>query len=187
MGDRVNDNPPGLPRYVIGDATRPQGGGPKIIAHICNDLGRWGAGFVLAVSARWLDPVEAYREWHHNRADDETHPFALGEVQLVEVDADLWVANMIGQQGVRTNSNPVPIRYSAVVHCLKKLAVYAKDLAATVHMPRIGCGLAGGTWPIIAEIIKEELCDRGVPVTVYDLDAQAARKYTKSANTETRR
>ena len=39
-------------RYVTGDATVPQGGGPKILVHLCNDAGGWGAGFVLAVSRR---------------------------------------------------------------------------------------------------------------------------------------
>jgi hypothetical protein len=28
--------------YLSGDATRPSGQGRKIIAHICNDQGRWG-------------------------------------------------------------------------------------------------------------------------------------------------
>jgi O-acetyl-ADP-ribose deacetylase (regulator of RNase III) len=39
--------------YVKGDATSPQARGIKIIGHVCNDLGGWGKGFVLAVSRRW--------------------------------------------------------------------------------------------------------------------------------------
>ena len=39
-------------RIIKGDATRPQASGPKIIAHICNDLGGWGKGFVVAISRR---------------------------------------------------------------------------------------------------------------------------------------
>jgi O-acetyl-ADP-ribose deacetylase (regulator of RNase III) len=42
--------------YLQGDATSPQAKGNKIIAHICNDLGRWGKGFVLAISKRWPEP-----------------------------------------------------------------------------------------------------------------------------------
>lgn len=38
--------------YLKGDATNPVGPGPKIIAHICNDIAAWGKGFVLAVSMR---------------------------------------------------------------------------------------------------------------------------------------
>lgn len=33
--------------YVKGDATCPMTPGTKIIAHICNDRGGWGKGFVL--------------------------------------------------------------------------------------------------------------------------------------------
>ena len=36
--------------YVQGDATQPQGTGARIIVHICNDIGGWGAGFVLVHS-----------------------------------------------------------------------------------------------------------------------------------------
>jgi len=32
--------------YIKGDATAPQGKGVKVIAHLCNDLGGWGKGFV---------------------------------------------------------------------------------------------------------------------------------------------
>jgi O-acetyl-ADP-ribose deacetylase (regulator of RNase III) len=49
--------------YHTGDATRPVGRGNKIIAHVCNDQGRWGKGFVMAISARWPLPEEAYRKW----------------------------------------------------------------------------------------------------------------------------
>ena len=36
--------------------------GNKVIAHICNDGGGWGKGFVLAVSARWPEPEREYRK-----------------------------------------------------------------------------------------------------------------------------
>lgn len=35
-------------------------------------------------------------------------------------------------------------------------------------MPRIGCGLAGGTWDRIEPLIQANLIDPGVAVTVYD-------------------
>jgi hypothetical protein len=43
--------------YLKGDATFPEAKGTKIICHICNDLGAWGKGFVLAISKRWSEPV----------------------------------------------------------------------------------------------------------------------------------
>lgn len=44
--------------YITGDATRPQDQGAKIIVHICNDIGGWGKGFVVAISRRWPEPEQ---------------------------------------------------------------------------------------------------------------------------------
>ena len=154
-------------RIVRGDATSPQAKGPKLIAHVCNDLGGWGKGFVLAVSRRWPEPERDYRRWHRERAAND---FGLGAVQVVQVRPDTWVANMIGQHGMRRGSAGPPIRYDAVERCLATLAEHATKLAASVHMPRIGCGLAGGTWTRIGPLVEAALCTRDIPVTVYDHD-----------------
>src|SRR3954470_19357015 len=97
--------------YVRGDATTPVGEGVKLIAHVCNDVGGWGKGFVIALSARWPEPEAAYRRWHRERG---TNDFALGAVQFVEVAPWLWVANMIGQHGIRRGGKGPPVRYEAI-------------------------------------------------------------------------
>jgi len=152
-------------RIVKGDATSPQAKGPKIIAHVCNDIGGWGAGFVVAISKRWKEPERDYRRWYRERAAND---FGLGAVRLVQVQADIWVANMVGQRGIKTGSAGPPIRYEAVEQCLNTLAGKALELDASVHMPRIGCGLAGGTWDRIEPIVVRALCERDVAVMVYD-------------------
>ncbi|CAL9382702.1 hypothetical protein SUDANB105_01093 [Streptomyces sp. enrichment culture] len=151
--------------YVRGDATVPSVKGVKLIAHVCNDIGGWGKGFVLAISRRWPQPEAAYRAWHRERA---TNDFALGATQFVQVEPYVWVANMIGQRGIRTGSKGVPVRYEAIDTALGHLADKALELDASVHMPRIGCGLAGGKWSRVEPLIAERLVSRGVPVTVYD-------------------
>ena len=152
-------------RIVKGDATAPQVEGNKIIAHVCNDLGGWGRGFVLAISRRWPEPERAYRQWHRGRAAND---FALGAVQLVAVGSELWVANMVAQHGMRAARSGPPIRYEAVERCLQVVAGHAERLGASVHMPRIGCGLAGGKWELIEPIITRTLCERGIATAVYD-------------------
>ncbi|MGW4208358.1 macro domain-containing protein [Lentzea sp. NPDC004789] len=154
-------------RVIKGDATSLQAKGPKIIAHVCNDLGGWGKGFVLALSKRWPEPERAYREWHRGRAGND---FGLGATQLVQVKPDIWVANMVGQRGTRTGSNGPPVRYEAIERCLVALAGHAKRLGASVHMPRIGCGLAGGRWERVEPIIAETLLKQDVDTVVYDFD-----------------
>lgn len=151
--------------YVRGDATTPLGKGPKVIAHVCNDLGGWGKGFVLALSRRWPEPERAYRRWHRERAGND---FGLGAVQLVQVGPLLWVANMVGQHGIRTGSKGVPVRYEAIDAALAALAPQALALGASVHLPRIGCGLAGGRWERVEPLIAARLVEPGLAVTVYD-------------------
>jgi O-acetyl-ADP-ribose deacetylase (regulator of RNase III) len=164
-GDTVGDVA-GEIEYVAGDATTPAGPGPKIIAHVCNDAGGWGKGFVVAISRRWPEPEAAFRSWYRERA---TNDFALGAVQLVPVADDLHVANMIGQHGRRPSPSDPPVRYQAVETALGTLGEKALELGATVHMPRIGCGLAGGRWELIEPLIGNCLIRRGVAATVYDL------------------
>jgi O-acetyl-ADP-ribose deacetylase (regulator of RNase III) len=159
-------------RYVLGDATQPQATGHAIICHICNDSGAWGAGFVLAISARWPQPEQAYRDWYANRA---TNDFGLGSVQFVQVETDIWVANMIGQRDIRSGPDGPPIRYEAVDACLAKVGTQARELSASVHMPRIGCGLAGGRWEEIEPLIRKNLIERGIAVTVYDRSSTERR------------
>jgi O-acetyl-ADP-ribose deacetylase (regulator of RNase III) len=55
-----------------------------------------------------------------------------------------------------------------VEQCLRTLAEHAAELSASVHMPRIGCGLAGGRWEEIEPIISRTLGARDIPTTVYD-------------------
>jgi O-acetyl-ADP-ribose deacetylase (regulator of RNase III) len=152
--------------FTIGDATAPASPGPKIIAHIVNDIGGWGRGFVVAVSRRWPVAEREYRRWYRERAAND---FALGAVQFVPVSEDTWLANMVGQHGIGPSAEGPPIRYEALAACLRAVAVKAKDLGASVHMPRIGCRLAGGRWERIEPLIRTELCDAGIAVTVYDL------------------
>lgn len=149
--------------YVIGDATKPPGYGTKVIAHVVNNRGGWGRGFVMALSRRWRAPERDYRAWY--QAQDGT--FILGRVQLVRVEPHTYVANMIAQDGYRDADNQVPLRYYALEECLKELALQAQVLRATVHMPRIGSGLAGGDWNKVEQLISTTLKD--IDVFVYDL------------------
>lgn len=162
--------------YVNGDATLPYGGGIKIIVHIVNDLGAWGSGFVVALSKRWRAPEIAYRKWYKEK---DINDFS-GSIQIVQVEPEIYVANMIAQHGLSmyaksgsvSDLKPTlpPIRYDALRECLKKVCVIAKKYNATIHGPRFGSGLAGGDWSIIEQIINDELISQHVNVTIYDLE-----------------
>ena len=152
--------------YIIGDATNPKIDRNKIIVHICNDVGGWGKGFVMAISKRWKEPELRYREWFKSKEN-----FELGQVQFVQVENEIWVANLIGQHKINRDENGnAPIRYEAILSGLELVGQFAIEKNATVHMPRIGCGLAGGTWDKIEPLIDKTLMTNGIETYVYDFN-----------------
>lgn len=157
--------------YLRGDATSPRGNGHRILAHVVNDKAAlWGAGFGLVVRKKWPLVQQEFVAWASN---DRRH-LALGNTQFARADAHLTICHMICQRGYGPAKSP-RIRYSAMASCLDKLAEFASHTQASVHMPRIGCGEAGGSWGIIGELVEDKLCRRGLEVTVYDLPGAADR------------
>ena len=175
--------------YLNGDATLPVGkkDEPKIIAHVCNNIGAWGRGFVLSLTQRYPIAEKSYRNWYQmNEISDCTKivPFQLGCMQLVRATNDIWIANMIAQHGIKAKDNVEHIRYEALKDCLSELRLQARalllqlklDNAVTIHMPRIGCGLAGGTWNKVEVLIKHAIPD--IDVYVYDFVTSDARTFS---------
>lgn len=165
--------------YLIGDATDPKEiAGIKIIAHICNNRGAWGAGFVLALSNRWSGPEGLYRKRYKERG------LALGEVQLIQVESDIFVANMIAQElGYTQDKNGrfiPPIRYEALKECLIFVSMVADAMGASVVAPRFGAGLAGGDWNEVENVINIAFHGIDVPIYIFDLpieNKKQTRKY----------
>jgi O-acetyl-ADP-ribose deacetylase (regulator of RNase III) len=162
--------------HLQGDATLPQGSGTRIIAHVVNDEGAWGRGFVMAISERWKEPEEYYLN-QHRLARWKKAEFKLGMVQwiCIEVGDDgLFVVNMIAQHSLRSSQNPVPLRYDELENCLAMLAEGARGLQhgreVSIHMPKIGSGLAGGDWKRIERLIDEVLWDFQVYIYTKDMD-----------------
>lgn len=159
--------------YLKGDATEPLGEGHKIIAHVCNCQGGWGRGFVLAVSKKWPQPEKAYRT--SLKPHNET---LLGLTQFVKVSDDIMVANMIAQKGYgkgnldrhkksKVKSSEIPLQYDHLETCLEFVNKQADYEGSTIHMPKIGSGLAGGDWAQIEKIIEKIFVDK--QVFVYEL------------------
>ena len=162
--------------YVQGDATSPIENDNKnnLILHICNNKGAWGAGFVMALSAKWDQPESEYRRM-------STSKRKLGNVQLIPVEKNLTVANMIAQDGLGFNEFDVPpVSYSALKVCLEKVFKYAKSINATINMPRIGCGLSGGSWDIIEFIINKVNATYDLDIFVYDFVNEKDKNYVKA-------
>lgn len=162
--------------YHTGDATLPDIEGPLVIAHICNDAGRFGAGFAKAVATRYPTAQGMYYRWHDGVSRATFKACELGAIQWCPVGRDIglqagdrWVVNMVAQHGTRSKTNPKPLDLDALTACLRNLnqSSYVSELNVPIVMPRIGTRLAGGTWDEIEPIIVEQVGYQDV--RVYDL------------------
>jgi len=153
-------------KYVKGDATNPIGEGRKILIHCCNTIGVMGAGIAKTIRNKWPIVYVEYNKTYISKG------LNLGETQFIKVNNDLVVANMIGQEGIGFVNGIPPIRYEAIDSCLKRVSETAKKYNASVHAPRICCGLAGGKWETIEKLIVKNLCENDIGVTIYDFEGE---------------
>lgn len=184
--------------YVVGDVTRPltvlgwrdptrQVGSYErnvIVAHACNNGGGWGAGVSGAIGRRWPTAERWYRDMFLGGA------LRPGDVQCVPVPTSvnerrfISVANLIVCRAVRRDPGDWLTRVNLewLLLALDNLTAVARAEEADVHMPRIGCGLAGGDWARDVEpIVQQTLIRAGVSVFVYDLPAARDIELLKEA------
>jgi hypothetical protein len=140
-----------------------------LIPHVTNNSGKWGRGFVVSLSAYDKKPELEYRLWHKNGVWRDIK-FNLGEVQIIECNSNVKIANMISQNDVKSFSNPIPLKYWA----LSKTMCHIRDNWNNFNLneiwcPRFGSGLAGGKPDYIETLINEIWVDAGIPVTVFEL------------------
>ena len=140
--------------YVVGDVCQPQGDGKKLIVHCCNNIGAFGAGVALAIAKNFPMAKVSYKHWFMvSQSLGEKLP--LGEVQFIQINDNITIANLIGQDGVGFQGNRPPIRYDAINDGMIKIFEYAQKNNFEIHMPFLGCGLAGGSWGNIEGILQE--------------------------------
>lgn len=152
-------------KYVRGDAADPRRDGPVVIAHVVNDgARRWGGrGFARALMERYPDTADAYARWNEGRR-------TLGAVHVHRAEPDVWVASLVAQAGFGPSPTGQPrLRLHALRRTLETLAGHATELKAGVHLPLLGTGQGGTTWPKVRDLLLEELAGRHLPVTVYVL------------------
>jgi len=93
---------------------------------------------------------------------------ALGAVHFSDVEPNVEVATMVCQRGYGPSEKP-RIRYAAIERALALIADRATATGASIHLPRIGCGQAGGSWILIEELVNSILLGAAHSVTVYDM------------------
>ena len=147
-------------------------GSSVIVPHVCNNIDLFGAGFAAETARHYPIVKENYHLLGKSFLQNN-----LGYVQFVEVLSDkkyehkLVFANMIAQRGIiNKTSNPRPLNYLALVKSMVGVSQYISknfDGDIQIHAPKFGCGLAGGNWKFVEELINDIWSDK--IVFIYDI------------------
>lgn len=114
-----------------------------IILHGVNCQKTMGAGLAKALKDKWPEVYLTYLQT----------PPQLGAFTPVQLTNTLYVGNCYTQD--RYGRGQRHLNYPALEQSLLQAFSFSKDNKLNVHMPLIGCGLAGGSPSIVAEIIGE--------------------------------
>lgn len=155
--------------YLKGDALEPVGDGDKIIVHCVNCQGVMGAGIAASIRKKWPKVFNSYGKWcsSYNTKRIEM----LGNILNVEVAPEITVCNLAGQfmcGDERIGDVFIPaVDYRAVHKGFAFLKTLVRD-NDSLHMGRICCGLAGGRWEHIEEILQNVFGNTNLEIFVYD-------------------
>lgn len=122
-----------------------------IILHQVNCMAVMGTGIALAIRTRWPKVFSEYRTFCQGKRTSDL----LGEFQLVQVEDDVWVGNVFGQE--RYGRSRRQTDYDAVQESLIKMRVEIHPHLEHVPIwyPKMGCVNAGGDWQVVSRILDE--------------------------------
>jgi Zn-dependent peptidase ImmA (M78 family)/O-acetyl-ADP-ribose deacetylase (regulator of RNase III) len=153
--------------YWKGNALDPAVPGPKLIVHVVPDsvLNWGGRGFAAQVRKLYPSVHEQYKSWVREHFGSRPK---LGSVHICRADTNIHIASVVAQRGHGPGKMP-RLKYKSLLDGLTKVTDEALERHASVHMPRIGTGHAGGDWRIVEELIEATLTHRSIPTYVYDV------------------
>ena len=134
-----------------------------VICHQTNCMGVAG-GLARAVFNKYPEAYSQYKITVQSFVDDW---MPLGTTDLIEVKPNLYIANLYGQYDYGTDCRRT--EYGTFRMCLRDLinsiqwqlgAKKDKEGLSNIYFPyAVGCGLGGGDWEIVKNIIKYEFSD----------------------------
>ena len=148
-------------KYVKGDLLQMALDGQfDVIGHGCNCFVNMGKGIAKGIKQKF---PEAYRADRQTEKGDKSK---LGTITCAEQHG-IIVVNCYSQYGYgRMFGGGPPVDYEAIRNCMKEIK--ERFSGKRIGLPLIGCGLAGGDWDIVSEIIATELADENVTIVRFD-------------------
>lgn len=124
----------------------------EVICHQTNCMGAMGGGIAKAIRSSYPEAYRALRDRFERGAT------AVGEVDFVPTVRNGFlrcVVNCYGQNEYLPRG-VVHTDYAALSTCFEKIKTEFAGKNYTIGFPyRIGCGLAGGDWEVVAKMLNE--------------------------------
>lgn len=136
------------------------------IAHQTNCLGTMGAGVAKAIANKYPHVESSYIKACKSVSNKSD---LLGKIQIIACDPNdkekkgQCIVNVFGQHKVGTYRRQTD--YDALRKAFVKLNTQGYDVAIPYLM---GCGLGGGDWNIVVQIINETCTD--IEVVAYNIN-----------------
>lgn len=127
-----------------------------MIVHQVNAQGVMGGGIALAIKTKWPKVWDDYNTFVKPNQPDKGFSY-MGKVIYTEVEPDLWIASIVGQQFYGRDKGQVYTSYEALEMGFHNVCNMALSGLIDVHYPLIGCGLANGDWTRVSRIIDVRL------------------------------
>jgi len=148
-----------ITKYIKGDITETE---LKYIAHGVNCQNKMGAGVAKALYTKFPEVKTRYHEFcNHVNIDNK-----LGHIAGVYLDNkvifNLFTQNNYGYDGKRY------VNYAAIVKAFDNLRK-SGTVGSPIAIPKIGCGLAGGDWNFVEQLINDTVGD-DLEIWVYDIN-----------------
>ena len=134
-----------------------------IIAHGCNCFGIMGAGFARQVTGMY--PVALEVDRGVNAKGEMTEP--LGDYNRLGTYSEVDLGN--GQKILNCYTQFEPgakFEYRALIDVLYH--INHNFAGEVIGFPEIGCGIGGGSWNVVKQIIEEHTPDVKVTIVHYD-------------------
>lgn len=130
-----------------------------MLAHGCNCQGKFGAGIAKQIAEQY--PIVKY--WY------DTALLILGSCQIVNTNNGQFIANCFTQNKVGNAyiTKRTYLDYKSLTKCMKYINNFCLDHNLSLGMPKIGCGLAGGSWRRVKGILEDIFTD--VDLRIYYL------------------
>lgn len=152
-----------------------------VICHQVNCKGEMGAGLAKQVKEKYPKVYEEYKEKCEAAEKSED---LLGACQLIEVEPNIFVANLFGQDEYGTDKQQTiyGAQFRAFFNLIdtlaqKELILMKGNLHSNVSLVtktpvhiripyKMGCGFAGGNWEKVEKNIKKSVASKVSPFIV---------------------